>query len=81
VLMLGLRHRPSVCFYGERPTRYATGARGAPAEIFGGPGARTRRTGEPQLAAFPDAARLEILERDGGYVLFRTPAAGAVTAP
>ncbi|HKC52596.1 MAG TPA: glycosyltransferase family 39 protein, partial [Myxococcota bacterium] len=79
VLLLGLRHRPSVCFYGERPTHYASGARWAQAEIFGGPGARIGITGDPQLAQFPGSARLEVLERDGGYVLFRAPAAGAAT--
>ncbi len=83
VLMLGLRHRPSVCFYAERPTHYVspTGGRWAEAEVFGERRARIGITGEPQLARFSQSSRLEVLERDGGYVLFRTPDAGARTAP
>jgi 4-amino-4-deoxy-L-arabinose transferase-like glycosyltransferase len=80
VLMLGLRHRPSVCFYGERATHYTSesGGQWAEAEVFGHPG-RIGISGEPQLARFPQAARLQVLERDGGYVLFRTPEAGAAS--
>ena len=79
VLMLGLRHRPSVCFYGERATRFTSesGGRWAEAEVFGDPGSRIGISGEPQLARFPQSDRLEVIARDGGYVLFRIPEAGA----
>ena len=81
VLMLGLRHRPSVCFYGERATYFTSesGGRWTEAEVFGDHHARVGITGEPQLARFPESARLDILERDGGYVLFRIPEDGAGT--
>ena len=83
VLMLGLRHRPSVCFYGERPTHYTSesGGRWTEAAVFGDGRPRIGITGEPQLARFPQSARLEILERDGGYVLFRTPDGAASAVP
>ena len=79
LLLLGLRHRPSVCFYAERPTRFAlaNGARWAEKDIFGPAAPRVGLTGEPQLARFPDPHRLELLERDGGYVLFRSGAGAA----
>jgi 4-amino-4-deoxy-L-arabinose transferase-like glycosyltransferase len=74
ILMLGLRHRPSVCFASERATRFATasGAKWAEKDIFGPAAPRIGLSGEPQLARFPERDRLEILERDGGYVLFAT---------
>jgi len=80
VLMLGLRHRPSVCFYGERETRFTSesGGKWAEAEVFRGPlHGPIGITGEKQLRRFPHSHRLEILERDGGYVLFRIPEPGA----
>jgi len=75
VLLLGLRHRPSVCFYGARRTHYASEAGGkwTTERLFGPQHDRIGISGEPQLARLPDAGRLEILERDGGYVLFRIP--------
>ena len=81
VLMLGLRHRPSVCFYGERATRFTSesGGRWAEAAVFDDPNTHIGITGEPQLARFPQSDRLEIIERDGGYVLFRIPEAGAAS--
>ncbi|HXX48048.1 MAG TPA: glycosyltransferase family 39 protein [Myxococcota bacterium] len=79
LLLLGLRHRPSVCFYAERPTRFATasGARWAEKDIFGPAAPRLGLTGEPQLARFPDRDRLQVIERDGGYVLFRSGSGAA----
>jgi hypothetical protein len=81
VLMLGLRHRPSVCFYGERATRFTSESAGrwAEAEVFDRPGSRIGISGEPQLDRFPQSDRLEVIERDGGYVLFRIPEAGAAS--
>jgi hypothetical protein len=34
-------------------------------------------SGEPQLARFSHRDRLEVIERDRGYVLFRIPVDGA----
>ncbi|MFI5314515.1 MAG: ArnT family glycosyltransferase [Myxococcota bacterium] len=82
LLLLGLRHRPSVCFYGARTTRFTSesGGRWAEAEVFGSSGTHLGISGEPQLARFPGSDRLEVLARDGGYVLFRIPATGAAAA-
>jgi 4-amino-4-deoxy-L-arabinose transferase-like glycosyltransferase len=77
VLMLGLRHRASVCFYGERATRFLSelSGRWTEAEVFGDRRMRIGISGEPQLARFSQRDRLEVIERDRGYVLFRIPAA------
>jgi 4-amino-4-deoxy-L-arabinose transferase-like glycosyltransferase len=79
VLMLGLRHRASVCFYGERATRFLSERqdRWTEAEIFGDHRMRIGISGEPQLARFSHRDRLEVIERDRGYVLFRIPVDGA----
>ncbi|HTO71095.1 MAG TPA: glycosyltransferase family 39 protein [Myxococcota bacterium] len=76
LLLLGVRHRPSVCFYAERPTRFATasGARWAERDIFGADAPKLGLTSEPQLGRFPQRERLQVVARDGGYVLFRTSA-------
>ena len=75
IVLLGLRHRPSVCFYGDRPTTYvsAGGGRKAREQLFGSSEARIGITSEPLLTRFPARDRLEILERDLGYVVFRAP--------
>jgi 4-amino-4-deoxy-L-arabinose transferase-like glycosyltransferase len=75
IVLLGLRHRPSVCFYGDRSTLYvsAGGGRKAQALLFDAPGERIGITSEPLLTRFPATERLEILEREHGYVLFRAP--------
>jgi len=74
IVLLGLRHRASVCFYAERPTEYvsAGGGRKAREALFGGAGTRMGITSAPMLARFPQPERLEVFERDSGYVLFRT---------
>jgi hypothetical protein len=73
IAMLGLRHRSSVCFSGERATVYASveDHKRTDALFFSGAGAPIGITGEPQLARFPARDRLEVLASDGGYVLFR----------
>lgn len=73
IVLLGLRHRASVCFYAERATEYvsAGGGRKAKEALFGGSGDRIGITSDPMLARFPEPARLEVLERDSGYLLFR----------
>jgi len=77
IVLLGLRRRPSVCFYAERATEYASAGGGQKAEalLFGAAEARVGITSEPLLARSPARARLEALERDSGYVLFRARAA------
>jgi hypothetical protein len=79
VLMLGLRHRASVCFYGARATRFLSELNGrwSEAEVFGDHRMRIGISGEPQLARFLQRDRLEVIARDRGYVLFRIPAAVA----
>ena len=73
IAMLGLRHRSSVCFSGERGTAYTSvdDRRRVKKLFFSDGGAPIGITGEPQLARFPARDRLEVLARDGGYVLFR----------
>jgi 4-amino-4-deoxy-L-arabinose transferase-like glycosyltransferase len=80
IVLLGLRHRPSICFYGDRPTLYvsAGGGRKAQALLFDGPGEKIGITSEPLLTRFPATDRLEVLEREHGYVLFRAPPAPSV---
>ena len=76
IVLLGLRHRPSVCFYAERATEYASAAGGQKAEglLFGAADARIGITSDHLLARFPAKERLETLARDSGYVLFRARA-------
>jgi 4-amino-4-deoxy-L-arabinose transferase-like glycosyltransferase len=83
VLLLGLRHKASVCFYGARPTDYVSdsGGRYAEAEVFGPDHPRIGISGVPQLSRFEHTERLEVLERDGGYVLFRIPDASSGAPP
>ena len=77
IVLLGLRHRASVCFYAERATEYVStrGGRKAQEALFGGEGDRIGITSDPMLARFPEPERLEVLERDSGYLLFRARAA------
>jgi hypothetical protein len=79
VVLLGLRHRPSVCFYGERRTFFTSegGGQWTRAEVFDNHPGHVGITGEKQLALFPERDQLEILGRDGGYVLFRIPGAAS----
>jgi 4-amino-4-deoxy-L-arabinose transferase-like glycosyltransferase len=81
VLMLGLRHRASVCFYGERATRFLSELdnRWTEAEVFGDRRMRIGISGERELARFSQRDRLEVIGRDRGYVLFRIPAADAAS--
>ena len=74
-LMLGLRHRSSVCFYGRARDRLRErrGPRRPHRRAVLRPRTR-RRSASPasrSSRAFPARDRLELLERDGGYVLFR----------
>jgi 4-amino-4-deoxy-L-arabinose transferase-like glycosyltransferase len=77
IVLLGLRHRASVCFYAERATEYASeaGGRKTREALFGGAGDRIGITSDPMLARFPQRERLEVLERSSGYLLFRARAA------
>ena len=79
IALLGLRRRPSVCFYAERTGEYvnADGGEKSLAALFGSVGARIGITSDPVLARFPARERLETLERDSGYVLFRARPAPA----
>jgi len=79
IVLLGLRHRASVCFYAERATVYASAGGGEQTEaaLFSAAGARIGITSEPVLGRFATAERLELLARDSGYVLFRARSAPA----
>ena len=75
LLVLGLRHAASICFYSGRPTEYVSdsGGKYSEAVVFGEQHPRIGISGGPQLSRFEHSERLELLERDGGYVLFRIP--------
>jgi hypothetical protein len=79
IVMLGLRRRPSVCFYAERATEFASSEMGLMPEavLFSAPEWRIGITREPLLARFPANVWLETLERDSGYGLFRARSAPA----
>jgi hypothetical protein len=78
IVLLGLRHRPSVCFAADRPTEYVSprGGRKTEQALFGA-APRIGITSDPRLAQLPNPERLERLERRHGYVLFRSPGARA----
>jgi hypothetical protein len=79
VLVLGLRHAASICFYGARATEYVSdsGGKYAEAEVFAPDHPRIGISGVAQLSHFGNTERLEVLEHDGGYVLFRIPDASS----
>ena len=75
IVLVGLRRRPSVIFYGGRGTVYRS--RRDPAQIgrvFEDDQARVGITSESYFEEIRGRLPLEALERDTGYVLFR-PAA------
>jgi 4-amino-4-deoxy-L-arabinose transferase-like glycosyltransferase len=78
IVLLGLRHRPSVCFAADRPTEYVSprGGRKTEAALFGG-APRVGITTEALLEKLRDPGRLQILERDLGHLLFRSGGAAA----
>jgi multisubunit Na+/H+ antiporter MnhB subunit len=73
IVMLGLRRRPSVCFYAERETLSARASAGLDpgAALFRDGHGRVGITSESLLVRFPASIEVEVLERDGGYALFR----------
>ncbi len=74
IVLLGLRNRPSVCFYADRRADYARATDGMRTAtlLFGSTSGRIGITSDPILARFPARERLEILERDSEYLLFRS---------
>jgi 4-amino-4-deoxy-L-arabinose transferase-like glycosyltransferase len=77
VVLLGIRHAPSVIFYGGRRTRYVSRKR--PDEIaglFAGPRPEVGITVAAHVHCLKGPGRVEILERRKGYVLFRCLPAG-----
>ena len=77
VVLLGIRHAPSVIFYGGRPTRYVS--RNRPDEIarlFEEPRSEVGITVTAHVDRLKGPGRVEILERRKGYVLFRCVPAG-----
>ncbi len=73
IVMLGLRRRPSVCFYAERTTQHAAAepALSVEAELFRVAKGRVGITREALIAEFPATIQVETLARDSGYALFR----------
>ncbi|MGE3164130.1 MAG: phospholipid carrier-dependent glycosyltransferase [Planctomycetota bacterium] len=76
VVVLGLRHVPSISFYGGRLTRYVSAKdRAGIASLFAGPTSEIVITTEPILhdALLPaaPAGRMQILARATGYVAVR----------
>ena len=84
LLLVGLRRRPSVVFYGGRATEYAS-QRDLPrvaARLAGRP-LRLAIASEAGFAAIARGAAVEVISRDTGYVLFRAaePRAGRAALP
>lgn len=71
VLLLDLRHRPSVQFYSQRRTSYVRLSDGGP-RLFGGPDPHIVITTDLVLPRLEGRGPFEVLERDRGYVLLRS---------
>ena len=84
LLLVGLRRRPSVVFYGGRATEYAS-ERDLPrvAARLTGPPLRLAIASEAGFAAIARGVAVEAISRDTGYVLFRAaePRAGRAALP
>ena len=69
---MGLRRKPSVVFYGGRPTEYVSARE--PARVLArisGPPPRVALTDAITFARLARSLPLEAIERNTGYVLFR----------
>jgi len=74
VALVGIRHAPSVIFYGGRETVYIGKNRTSDiAALFEGAAPEVGITTEAYLENLRRAGPAEILEQRGGYVLFRCP--------
>ena len=72
LLMVGLRRRPSVVFYGGRATEYVGGrSLERVAARLAGPPARLAIASEDAFAALARGLPVEAISRDTGFVLFR----------
>ncbi|MBN2490073.1 MAG: glycosyltransferase family 39 protein [Planctomycetes bacterium] len=78
IVLLGIRHAPSVIFYGERSTRYVSPKRlDEIAQLFAGPEPEVGITVTAYTDLLRGPGRVEVLEGQKGYVLFRCwPGAG-----
>ncbi len=78
IVVLGIRRRPSVCFYADRD---ATSARAgaafsAQSPLFQSAGGRVGIARDALMSRFPATLEVEVLERDSGFALFRARSAG-----
>jgi 4-amino-4-deoxy-L-arabinose transferase-like glycosyltransferase len=72
LVLVGIRRRPSATFYGGLRTRYVS--RNLPdqiAALFHGPGPEVGIVAEPILDRIREHGPVEVLDRRGGWVLFR----------
>jgi hypothetical protein len=73
IVMLGLRRRPSVCFYAERETKQVGADAGLSPDalLFRTPDWRVGITREALIPRFPATFQVEVLRPDAGFALFR----------
>ena len=73
IVLLGLRRRPSVCFYADRTTEHAGADSGLRPEaaLFRVSAWRIGITTDALIARFPAPLQVEVLEREAGLALFR----------
>ena len=82
LVLVGLRRKPSVVFYGGRGTEYASGRH--PESLvarLAGPPPRLALASDATFARLARTAPIEAIERDTGYVLFRAALAPVVERP
>jgi len=72
LVLVGIRRRPSAIFYGGRRTRYVSRHRPDQiAALFNGPGPEVGIVAEPNLDRIREQGPVEVIDRRGGWVLFR----------
>ncbi|MCI0652681.1 MAG: glycosyltransferase family 39 protein [Planctomycetes bacterium] len=73
IVLVGVKHAPSVNFYGARRTHYVSPRNPEKiAELFAGSRREVGIVARGDLAALVSAVTVETLWTDGGYVVFRT---------
>lgn len=78
IVLVSVRHVPSVNFYGDRRTQYVSRRSASGLEnLFRGPEPRVGITVDAYFERVTERGRAEVIERSGGYVLFRCLPASA----